>query len=93
MKKENIPQGNNKLTAAIESFMKEWGGNKYQKATLAELEESLINRLDPIIAEEKGGAIQLLATNLKRRVKSHKTKEELLMDANETMFKFFEGGM
>lgn len=92
MKKENIPQGNNKLTAAIESFMKEWGGNKYQKATLAELEESLISRLDPIITEEKG-AVQLLATNLKRRTKSRKTKEELLMDANETMFKFFEGGM
>lgn len=91
MKKENIPQGNNRLTAAIESFMKEWGGTKYQKATLAELQQSMISRLEPIISEEKG-AIQLMSTNLKRRTKSRKTKEELLMDVNETMFKFFEGG-
>lgn len=90
MKKENIPQGSNALSRAIEEFMKEWGGTKYQKATLAELQSSLINRLDPIIAEQKG-AIQLLSVNLKRRTKTRKTKEELLMDANETMFKFFEG--
>ncbi len=90
MKKEDIPQGNNSLSKAIEAFMSAWGGKKYQKATLQELQDDLINRIDPILKEEKG-AVMVMAANLKRRVKNKKTKEDLLMDANETLFKFFEG--
>ena len=90
MKKADIPQGNNPLSKAIEAFMTMWGGTKYQKATLQELQDDLVNRIDPILKEEKG-AVQVMAANLKRRAKTKKTKEDLLMDANETLFKFFEG--
>lgn len=90
MKKEDIPQGSNSLSKAIEEFMTTWGGTKYQKATLQELQDDMINRIEPILKEEKG-AVMAIAANLKRRVKSKKTKEDLLMDLNETLFKFFEG--
>ena len=90
MKKESIPQGANSLSKAIESYFKDWGGDKYKKATLEEMKDDLYKRIDPILEEEKG-ALLVVATNLKRRVKNKKTKEELLLDINETLFKFFEG--
>lgn len=90
MKKQDIPQGSNSLTVAIESYMKEWGGTKYQKATLQELQDDLIYRIDPLI-KGQSGPIMVLAAGLKRKAKSKTTKEDLLMEVNETLFKFFEG--
>lgn len=87
---KDVPQGSNQLTIAIEDFMKEWGGTKYQKATLQELQDSLYNRINPIIKDGQG-AIRALAAGLKRRTKTKATKEEFLLETNETLFKFFEG--
>ena len=88
-KKDEVPQGKNELTATIEKIMQDFGGTKY-KATTAFLQE-VNGRLDACMIVAKG-PIKVLTANLKRRINKKTTVEDILMELNETLFAFFEGG-
>ena len=89
--KDEVPQGKNTLTMTIEQIMKDFGGTKYKKYTRDQFLQEIDGRLDACALVSKG-AIKVLTVNLKRRVDKKKTVEDILMELNETLFAFFEGG-
>lgn len=91
MKNKDVPQGSNALTATIENIMKDFGGVKYKKYNFTEFLNEVNGRLDACIIISKGPT-KVLAANLKRRIAKKKTIEEILLELNETLFAFFEGG-
>lgn len=91
MKKTDIPQGKNELTMTIEQIMKDFGGVKYKAYTFSQFLQEVNGRLDACVMIAKGPT-KVLAANLKRRIAKKKTVEEILLELNETLFAFFEGG-
>ncbi len=89
--KDEVPQGKNELTMTIEQIMRDFGGTKYRMYTRDQFLQEVDGRLDACALVAKG-AVKVLTVNLKRRVDKKKTVEEILMELNETLFAFFEGG-
>lgn len=90
-KKEDVPQGKNELTATIEKIMQDFGGTKYKAYTVSAFLQEVNGRLDACMMVAKG-PIKVLTANLKRRVNKKTKVEDILMELNETLFAFFEGG-
>lgn len=90
-KKDEIPQGKNELTATIEKIMQDFGGTKYKAYTTSAFLQEVNGRLDACMMVAKG-SIKVLTANLKRRVNKKTKVEDILMELNETLFAFFEGG-
>lgn len=90
-KKDEIPQGKNELTLTIEQIMKDFGGTKYKSYTAEAFLTEVNGRLDACAIIAKG-PVKVLTANLKRRIAKKKTVEDILMELNETLFAFFEGG-
>lgn len=90
-KKDEVPQGKNELTATIEKIMQDFGGTKYKAYTTAAFLQEVNGRLDACMIIAKG-PIKVLTANLKRRINKKTTVEDILMELNETLFAFFEGG-
>ena len=91
MKKKDIPQGKNELTLTIEQIMKDFGGIKYKRYTLTQFLQEVNGRLDACILVAQG-PVKVVAANLKRRSAKKNSIEDILMELNETLFAFFEGG-
>lgn len=89
--KDEVPQGKNELTITIEQIMKDFGGTKYKKYTRDQFLQEVNGRLDACAIVAKG-AVKVLTVNLKRRINKKNTVEDILMELNETLFAFFEGG-
>lgn len=89
--KNDIPQGKNELTATIEKIMQDFGGTKYKAYTTSAFLQEVNGRLDACMMVAKG-SIKVLTANLKRRVNKKTKVEDILMELNETLFAFFEGG-
>lgn len=90
-KKEDVPQGKNELTATIEKIMQDFGGTKYKAYTTSAFLQEVNGRLDACMMVAKG-SIKVLTANLKRRINKKTKVEDILMELNETLFAFFEGG-
>lgn len=90
-KKDEIPQGKNELTATIEKIMQDFGGTKYKAYTTSAFLQEVNGRLDACMMVAKG-SIKVLTANLKRRINKKTKVEDILMELNETLFAFFEGG-
>lgn len=90
-KKDEIPQGKNELTATIEKIMQDFGGTKYKAYTTSAFLQEVNGRLDACMMVAKG-SIKVLTANLKRRINKKTKVEDILMELNETLFVFFEGG-
>ena len=90
-KKDEIPQGKNELTATIEKIMQDFGGTKYKAYTVSSFLQEVNGRLDVCMMVAKG-SIKVLTANLKRRINKKTKIEDILMEFNETLFAFFEGG-
>lgn len=90
-KKDEVPQGKNELTATIEKIMQDFGGTKYKAYTTTAFLQEVNGRLDACAIIAKG-PIKVLTANLKRRINKKTTVEDILMELNETLFAFFEGG-
>lgn len=90
-KKDEVPQGKNELTATIEKIMQDFGGTKYKAYTTSAFLQEVNGRLDACAIIAKG-PIKVLTANLKRRINKKTTVEDILMELNETLFAFFEGG-
>ena len=90
-KKEDVPQGKNELTTTIEKIMQDFGGTKYKAYTTSAFLQEVNGRLDACMMVAKG-SIKVLTANLKRRVNKKTKVEDILMELNETLFAFFEGG-
>lgn len=90
-KKEDVPQGKNELTATIEKIMQDFGGTKYKAYTTSAFLQEVNGRLDVCMMVAKG-SIKVLTANLKRRINKKTKVEDILMELNETLFAFFEGG-
>ena len=90
-KNDEIPQGKNELTATIEKIMQDFGGTKYKVYTVSSFLQEVNGRLDACMMVAKG-SIKVLTANLKRRINKKTKVEDILMELNETLFAFFEGG-
>ena len=90
-KKEAVPQGKNELTATIEKIMQDFGGTKYKAYTTSAFLQEGNGRHDARMMVAKG-PIKLLAAHLKRIINKKTKVEDILMELNETLFAFFEGG-
>ena len=90
-KKEDVPQGKNELTATIEKIMQDFGGTKYKAYTTSAFLQEVNGRLDACMMVAKG-SIKVLTANLKRRINKKTKVEDILMELNEALFAFFEGG-
>lgn len=89
--KTEVPQGSNNLSITIERIMKDFGRTRYKQYSREEFLKEVEGRIEAAELTSTG-AVKVIAANLKRRIKRRKTIEEMLLDLNETLFSFFEGG-